>query len=85
MGRPPLQGRPQCTGITTINMYFLIEIRHNILIQCPRIVLMEFDNMLEIDISRNYLLMKFGVLRGDFEGLGVHVWEDAQTPFWLRL
>ena len=27
------QGRPQYTQITTINMYFLIEIRHNTLIQ----------------------------------------------------
>ena len=34
---PIFQGKPQLTEITTINMYLLIEIRHNILIQCTGI------------------------------------------------
>ena len=32
--RPIFQGRPEYTNTTTINMYLLIEIGHNIFIQC---------------------------------------------------
>ena len=35
--------------------------------------LMHINNMLEIEISRIYFLKRVGVLRGDFEGLGVRV------------
>ena len=34
LGYPSFQERPQYTQITTVNMYLLIEIRHNCLIQC---------------------------------------------------
>ena len=34
LGGPIFQGPPQCNQITTINMIFLIEIKHIILIKC---------------------------------------------------
>ena len=33
-GRPIFQMRPHYTKITTVNMYLLIEIKHNFLLQC---------------------------------------------------
>ena len=49
---------------------YLIEIRHNILIQCRGIYIgvKKFNYMLKIDISKNYHQKLLGVLRGDFEG-----------------
>ena len=62
------QGRPEYAQITTINMYLLIEIRHNILIKClGNCIELEKSNfMLEIDILRNYSQKHLGFLRGDF-------------------
>ena len=67
-GCPIFQGRPQNTQIATINMYLLIEIRHDILIQCHGnfIELRKSNYMLEIYILRNFSQTILGVLRGDF-------------------
>ena len=64
-------------------MYLLIEIKHNILIQCHGnyIEVEDLKCMLEIDILRKYLLENLGVLRGDFLELGCP--NNAQTPFYL--
>ena len=49
-GRPIFQGRSLYTQITTVNMYSLIEKRHDILIQCDENESVVFEN----DILRNY-------------------------------
>ena len=53
-GHPIFQGWPQYTLITTINMYSLIEIMHNIHTKCRNYI--EVENlryMFEIDILIN--------------------------------
>ena len=53
-------------------MYKLIEIRHNIIIQYyGNYMIKNFNYMPEIDILRNSSQKNFGVLRGDFVGVGV--------------
>ena len=49
------------------NMYLLNEIKHNVHIQCHwnLIELEKFNDMLEIDISRNSSLIVLGVMKGD--------------------
>ena len=66
-GRPIFQGGPQYTRITTRNMYLLIEIMHNILVQCHGIYIEVKQNsyMFKNDILRDYS-QKMGVLWGDF-------------------
>ena len=74
------QGRSPYTHITTTNMYLLIEIRHNILIQCHK----NCSDVNEIPIMcleltlRNFSLKKLDVLRGDFWRFGCP--NDTQTP-----
>ena len=69
-GHPIFQGRPQYTQITTIHMYLLVGIRHNILTQCHGIFFFKFENfnynMLEIDDSRNLSPKSLVVLGVDF-------------------
>ena len=76
LGRPIYQGRPKYPQITTINIYLLIEIRHDIHIQmCHGNYngVKKINHMLEIDILRNYSQIILGVLRGNHEGLGVQM------------
>ena len=52
-------------------MYLLIEIRHNILIQCyGNLIEKDFNYMLEIDLLRNYLQHKSVVLGVISKGFG---------------
>ena len=46
-GRPTFQGRPPYLQISTMNMYLLIEIRHDILIQCH-------ENYIEVENLQLY-------------------------------
>ena len=78
--------KSQYTKNTTIHMYLLIEISHNIPIQCHIGIVLRWKNfiiMLEIDILRNYPQKYLGVLRGVFVGIGSP--KDTQTPYWLGL
>ena len=79
------QGRPQYIQISTINIYLLNEIEHNIHMQCQRnyIGVQRFSYMLEIDILRNSSLDFLCVLLGVFWGFGCP--NDAQRPCWFRL
>ena len=49
-------------------MYLLIEIRHDIVVQCMGIILRwrNFNYMVEIDLLRNDSQKYLGDLRGDF-------------------
>ena len=84
LGRPKFYGEPQYTQISAINMYKLIKVRHDIIIQWHRnnMEMKKINYMLEIDILRNSSQNILGVLRGAFKGLGVQ--KDTQTPYWLR-
>ena len=66
LGHPFLQGRPQSTQITTINMYLLEK--HNVHIQYHgnHIEVKKFKDMLEIDMLRNSSQNPLGVLKDDF-------------------
>ena len=66
------EGRPL---ITTIKMYLLIEIWHNILYNFMGIILRwrNINKMLEIDNLRNDSQKYLGVLEFFFEGLGVQM------------
>ena len=57
---------PQYTQISTINMYEFIKIRHDILLQYHGnyIGMNFFNDMLEIDILRNFSQKNLGVLMG---------------------
>ena len=69
LGQPIFQERTQYTQITTMNMYLIIEIRHNIL-----------NNVMGIMMSLKKIWLSWGVI---FEDLGVQM--TPTTPCWLRL
>ena len=86
LGHPLFQGKQQHTEVTTINIYSLIKIRHNIIIQyhgdyieVEKIQLYACNWHFKKILPKIYL----GVLRSDFWGFGYS--EDAQTPCWLRI
>ena len=68
---------------SSTNIYLLIEIKHNILIECHLnyIEMIKFNYMLENDIFWNSSQFFLGGQRGDFLGLGCL--NDAQMPWWL--
>ena len=68
-----------------INMYKLIEIRHNILIQCHGnyIMIKKYNYMLEIHLLKIPHIKNLGILRGASKGFVCP--NDAQMPCWLRL
>ena len=78
--RPIFQGRPQYTEIITMNKYFLIRIRYDILTQCH-------GNYIEVGKNNNH------ILRFDTKTLlspGGDLWgfecpNDTKMPCWLRL
>ena len=72
LGRPIFQGRLQCTKMTIINMYLLIEIGHNFHIKChgDHIEMKKENYMLEIDPYRNSSRKNLGVPKGHFSGFG---------------
>ena len=66
LGHPIFQGRPQYSLTATINMYLVIELSHNNLIQCHGFYFDEkvFNYMLEIDTLGNSSQTFLGVRRG---------------------
>ena len=68
LGRPNFKKGPQYIQISTINMFKVIKIRHDILIKCHWIYveMTTFNYMLEIVILRISSQNNLGVLRGAF-------------------
>ena len=67
LGCPVFRGRPKYTQITTINIYLLNEIRHNIPKQCHgSYIVVKKSTMFENDILRKSSQDLLGVLTGDF-------------------
>ena len=62
-------------NILRLQLYLLIEIRHNYLKQCH-------ENYFEVEKHKLYAC-NLGALRGDFWEFGCP--NDTQTPYWLRL
>ena len=80
--------RPEFTQITTIIMYLLIQINHNILLQCHGIYIgvKKINYTFKHVIFRNYTRNHIRIWVPDGWLLRVF-WcpKDAQTPCWLKL
>ena len=68
MGHPLFQWKPGYTQFPTINMYLLIEIRHDILIECHGNYIEEekFNYMLKNDILKMSSQNNMCVLMSEF-------------------
>ena len=79
IGYPIFQWRPCYTQIIIINMHLLLEIRHNILIQCYGNCIYIYLKLTSSEISHKINWVPWGF----FLGFGCP--HDAQTPYRFRL